>query len=1275
MLHEKRWQVWFCALVIFLMFSTGRAQQWSEEIALDPAGTISDTPEMDIDIKTGHLHIVSMVQPQGVMYTELDKSGKIIRQMLVDPAASDGSAGGIRMGASVAVDNNGNPHVCYRNYLGNNIWDGYYTYWTGSSWSQPLQLYSKVARGWALRIDIDNAGVAHVIRGSMAGKAGEELTGPVTYFQISNNAIVKTIDDIYRYRADDRLEIDASYKNQVHMILGCPDYPVVGGPVWYWRSFDGGNSWSKSEIHNLNARDANGAPDIFVDGVGTVHIVYGCEHDWDLDKTRSVRYVQIKNDQVVIDKPVTIKEEILYRYDTPQGVGTIASSTDGKIIIVLYSETFGGRLFVRESKDGGQTFSDRTQIAESSCEALGRNRQIIRAFSDKFYALYPTPSGIKLRYKYFSINKLPVANAGGPYTADEGATVTFNGTNSADPDGNIVSYEWDFENDGVYDAKSANPTHSQVFQDNFTGQAKLRVTDNEGDTHTAQVNVTIKNVAPKAEAGGPFSVDLGGTVNFHGTATDPGADQLEYAWDLDNNGSFEFTGQDAQKVFNQGGRFLARLRVKDDDGGVGIDTAKINVQTNPPTITTIPNQTINEGNAFTPITLNQYVSDADNPDNELVWKFLHQNHLQVTQQAQTAYIAPADSEWSGSETIGFVVTDPTQLSDTTNVTFTIQAVNDPPVVKPISVPAINEGESFNPIALDNYVSDVDNPKSEIKWSYSGTVQLQIEIDAQNNAQVTIPNLDWFGSEKITLTATDRNGNGKSGKTVVTFKVNPVNDPPEITGNPGQTIMSGEEFQPVLLDTIVNDIDNTDEQIKWTFSGNQQLQVTLVNRLLTVTKPSASWTGTETIKFVASDGQATADIMANFTVVYNNEPPVISGIGSVTIDENEKFPVIDLNESVNDGNHPDNQLIWTVTGNLQLKLSGLQQRMLTITAPDSEWFGSEVLNFEVKDPDGLSANIKATFTVNAVNDPPRINIITDLAFDEDIQLRIPAANLKQMVQDPDNSFNELQFSFVNNLFTHLKFESNGDLVIYADRDWSGVEYVNFTVTDKENAFDSKLITITVNQQPDSPKAFNLLEPKLGTSFDSAPEFINFTWGQANDPDPDDFVIYSWQLSRDPGLTPLFTSEEGLTDSSHFFIVPNDMAKATYYWQVTAQDLLGNKVRSKTKGIFIFRKGAAVNSTYEATVPTEFALLPNHPNPFNADTRITFHLPKNCNVRLRIFNNLGQLVAVLVDEDKPAGIHSLVWNGKDATNNQVTSGIYILKFESADFNATQKLLLLE
>ena len=59
---------------------------------------------------------------------------------------------------------------------------------------------------------------------------------------------------------------------------------------------------------------------------------------------------------------------------------------------------------------------------------------------------------------------------------------------------------------------------------------------------TDTVSITVNNVAPTADAGGPYTVDEGDSVGLSGTGTDP-VDTLSYAWDLDDNGSFETSGQ------------------------------------------------------------------------------------------------------------------------------------------------------------------------------------------------------------------------------------------------------------------------------------------------------------------------------------------------------------------------------------------------------------------------------------------------------------------------------------------------------------------------------------------------------------------------------------------------------------------------------------------------------------------------------------------------------------------------------------------------------------
>jgi hypothetical protein len=96
-----------------------------------------------------------------------------------------------------------------------------------------------------------------------------------------------------------------------------------------------------------------------------------------------------------------------------------------------------------------------------------------------------------------------------------------------------------------------------------------------------------------------------------------------------------------------------------------------------------------------------------------------------------------------------------------------------------------------------------------------------------------------------------------------------------------------------------------------------------------------------------------------------------------------------------------------------------------------------------------------------------------------------------------------------------------------------------------------------------------------------------------------------------------------------------------------------------------------------VPAKFSLSANYPNPFNPVTRIQYTVGVNQiePVTLRIYNVLGQLVRVLVDEPKGAGSYEVIWNGRDENGNEVASGIYFYRFKAKDFVKTKKMLLLK
>lgn len=89
-----------------------------------------------------------------------------------------------------------------------------------------------------------------------------------------------------------------------------------------------------------------------------------------------------------------------------------------------------------------------------------------------------------------------------------------------------------------------------------------------------------------------------------------------------------------------------------------------------------------------------------------------------------------------------------------------------------------------------------------------------------------------------------------------------------------------------------------------------------------------------------------------------------------------------------------------------------------------------------------------------------------------------------------------------------------------------------------------------------------------------------------------------------------------------------------------------------------------------IPKEIKLLQNYPNPFNPTTTISFSLPKSTNIKLNVYNILGQQVAVLVNGMKTAGNHKVNW---DASN--MSSGIYLYKLEAGRKVLTNRMILLK
>jgi hypothetical protein len=103
---------------------------------------------------------------------------------------------------------------------------------------------------------------------------------------------------------------------------------------------------------------------------------------------------------------------------------------------------------------------------------------------------------------------------------------------------------------------------------------------------------------------------------------------------------------------------------------------------------------------------------------------------------------------------------------------------------------------------------------------------------------------------------------------------------------------------------------------------------------------------------------------------------------------------------------------------------------------------------------------------------------------------------------------------------------------------------------------------------------------------------------------------------------------------------------------------------------WEQGLPVNvKSNPKTVIADYQLEQNYPNPFNPSTSIAFTLAQAGEVKLEIYNALGQKVATLVNAKLPAGKHDVIWQAQNAP-----TGIYFYKLETAAFSQTRKMVLM-
>jgi PKD repeat protein len=366
----------------------------------------------------------------------------------------------------------------------------------------------------------------------------------------------------------------------------------------------------------------------------------------------------------------------------------------------------------------------------------------------------------------FHANVPPTVSITGTYEGALGATFQF-GSNAADSDGSISSYDWDF-GDGTFSTGS-NPSHTYLTAGIFT--VSLVVTDDGGETAKATRTVTITEPpqAPIASAGGPYEGVAGAVIFFEGRGSyDPDGTITAYQWNFGDNTSS--TGSAPEHAYAQPGIYVVTLTVTDNSGSTGTQTAVATIGTtpqSPPAVSIIAPASGADFTAPASISINATASDTDGSISKVEF---FQGSTKLGEDSTAPYSFVWASVGAGSYSLTASATD-NQGASTTSAAVSI-TVSNGNVAPTIAITSPTSGTVFTPpasVSINATASDSDGSISKVEFFQSST-----KLGEDLNAPYSFA---WTnvaaGSYSLTAKATDNLGaTTTSGAVSIT-----VNQPP------------------------------------------------------------------------------------------------------------------------------------------------------------------------------------------------------------------------------------------------------------------------------------------------------------------------------------------------------------------------------------------------------------------------------------------------------------------------------------------------------------------
>lgn len=703
-----------------------------------------------------------------------------------------------------------------------------------------------------------------------------------------------------------------------------------------------------------------------------------------------------------------------------------------------------------------------------------------------------------------------------PNPAVAGESVTLDGTGSfhQKDERNIIRWEWDLDDDGVYDAQG--PVITTNFPELGDYPVTLRVTD-DAETPLVQtarvvVNVDTPPLSPTADAGGPYLLcpqtqpwylDGTGSVNPDDGLSEPGqpGDRLvSWAWDLDNDLSFDDANGDTVDVTDHfsgmdAGNYLIRLQVSDNTANAFPSSGQPDLTDTAVTQVRIRDESDAACNCLTDIAVRGKMTVA-----QLTWTDTGATSYAVYRSTQAGgpyeQIAVTDNRYSTYLDMGldldttyyYAVSElgtngqPTCRSREVSVTPSARrrnTSNRAPEIQSDPVVNATEGQSYS------YDIEAVDPDRRDRMEFSLQVApAGMVIDAASGQIEWTPSNAHVGSQTVVVRVAD--AQGEFDEQAFTISVANVNQAPAIVSSPelNATELEQYSYQVQAVDPDLGDI------LSFALvSAPSGMAIDGVTGLLTWT-PAEGQRGTHTVALSVTDREGETDQQSfEVDVRERNYLPSIDSSPVVEAEAGSPYRyVVQASDANSDatltyalGDYPDGMSIDPVTGEIQWVPSDEQVGVQPVTVVVSDDRGSSTSqNFEIRVLEENIAPVIVTETLPAASEDQGYSVVIEA--------------------DDANTADTLRFSLISGPSNMQLDRETGELQWLPLTTQIGNNPITVRVTDERGLYTEKSFAIEVLDVNQAPGITSVAPT-------SAQAGKPYTYQvQASDPDSGDTIEY-------------------------------------------------------------------------------------------------------------------------------------------------------------------------